>query len=218
MSELDATDEVVPQESVNDLPSRDSSSQQAALSSNTITLDELMSMTANSNGGEGWESDARSLMTDDTDDESADEETLNKDRKEFMRAIRSMHGKPQAAGEDSADVPPHILSIESESKTSKVPAKSGPKTSEEPITELKKAEPQLGRMWASEGDVMEEHEREVRTSLAACVCGRKLRPCNSTYSPHPILRCPSYCIYPGTGKICSRYSPGSHKEKRPCAG
>ena len=173
-----------------------------------------MSMTANTHGGEGWESDARSHVTDDTDDESD-----NKDREEFMRAIRSMHGKPQATGEvGSADAPSQSASVEPESKAFKVPAKSGSKTSEEPATEQKKAEPQLGRMWASEGDVMEEHEREVRTSLAACVCGRKLRPCNSPYSPHPILRCPSYCIYPGTGKICSRYSPGSHKEKRPCAG
>jgi hypothetical protein len=181
MSELDATDNIVPQESVNALPSRDIAPPLVpTTSSNTITLDELMTMTINSHGGEGWESDTRSHVAEDTDDESPDEETLDKDRLEFMQAIRSMHEQPQPikrgqdAAADVADVDAAQATIttgangrqDGASAATLRAATEEQAQSSEAAAEGSKAGPQLGRMWASEGDVMEEHEREEQERSA----------------------------------------------------
>ena len=179
MSELDATDAYVPQESLNDLRSSGASHhhQQTVGNGNTITLDELMSMTVSSHGGEGWESDANSHAADDTDDESASEETLNKDRQDFMKAIRTMHGtvnkadvkdleSPNNISGDSTP-PPDGVSVEPTSLGNDIngtlkQSAADASVDEDAAKDSKKTEKQLGRMWASEGDVMEEHEREVR--------------------------------------------------------
>ena len=179
MSELDATDAYVPQESLNDLRSSDASHhhQQTVGNGNTITLDELMSMTVSSHGGEGWESDANSHAADDTDDESTSDETLDKDRQDFMKAIRTMHGtvnkadvkeleSPKNMSGDNTP-PPDGVSVEPTSLGNDIndtlkQSAANASVDKDTAKDRNKTEKQLGRMWASEGDVMEEREREVR--------------------------------------------------------
>jgi hypothetical protein len=163
MNSLDASAEIVPQMSVNDLPSANaldhSHDNLNPYGSNlghtlTISLEDLMQSTKASSD-EGWESDAREEFDE-------DEETLERDRLEFMKAIRSLHGgAPAEQGgddEDTADADADLVSpVEgTEERDSK-----GSEEQAVDATTKKSSEPQLGRMWNDEGDVMEEHEREV---------------------------------------------------------
>jgi len=117
MSELDSGEEIVQQESINSLSSQgvvQAVESQTSASSNTITLEELMSMTTSGNsgqGGEGWESDVKAEITDD----EGDEETQERDRNDFMRAIRSMHG---SGGIDYEDEQAGVVATSSSSESS----------------------------------------------------------------------------------------------------
>jgi len=171
MSELDATEELVPQASVYDLSSTriEKSGPAQPSSHNTISLDELMSLTSSSmtgsssrsEGGEGWESDARSEMGD---DEPEDDDTLDRDREEFMRTIRASRGEMPPAKANSCTEVRVATSAAVFSSSSVPPSVTTGHPAEvvsEPLPVVKKAkEKSLGRIFAEGGDVMEEHERE----------------------------------------------------------
>jgi hypothetical protein len=185
MFELDASEESVPQESINSLSSEGvASAGVSQTASNSITLEELMGLTSSSNsgqGGEGWESDVKAEMTDDEEDE----ETQERDRNDFMRAIRSMHGSggvdydedgqssTPASSSSSAVAAPRPtrggLSADEDKTSGGGDGKEGGDERTEGTLSSKlggKATKQetgsLGRIFVDEGDVMEEHEREVR--------------------------------------------------------
>jgi hypothetical protein len=162
MFELDATEDIVAQESVNDLSSRGMTPmpQQPQPSSNTISLEDILKMSTSSytgedQGGEGWESDARSEMTDDEGDSEAAHE---RDRHDFLKAVRSMQGTgggaearagasaESSSGQGAADGD----TIGAVSEVATLPSSK----------EGKGKVATLGRMFSDDGDVMEEHERE----------------------------------------------------------
>lgn len=206
MSSLDGAGEVVPQESLNALPSAVAPAPRKVnpFGSNTISLEEILGQRrvgdAGDGGvvGEGWESDAPS----ESEDGDADDEALEREREEFMRAIRSLHGgqpsgvsTPGARARRDGDVVEHeTVSSGQADRASEQDsaAKSGPQgegksdadlgadVDADPAAAIGGGKPtedgkgqkskgktgksaqELGRMFAGEGDVMEEHEREVR--------------------------------------------------------
>jgi hypothetical protein len=168
MAEVDATEEVVPQQSVYGLSSQPAErappTQNAAT---TISLDDLMRMSSvpssNSKESEGWESDAASEVEDE-----GDEEQQERDRLEFMKAIRGLHGAPPAASAaaSSASAAPGNSTLERGAAPGQVKSTAvAAEDAELPKPAKAKGKPQLGRMFGDEGDVMEEHEREVPCRL-----------------------------------------------------
>jgi len=190
MSSLDASDEVVPQESLNDLRSHQAAAGRGGArplgSSNTISFEELLGQSKGES--EGWESDVRS------EDAEEDEEELERDKAEFMRAMRELHGvsKPelpstadgpsssasgaatagdldQAALPASSSLPPPQTSSSSHSSAQSVtaPAVPGRPGSHQTLGGKEdKPQPALGRIFGDDGDVMEEHEREDQEKSA----------------------------------------------------
>jgi len=166
MAEVDATEEVVPQQSVYGIASQQAERappppQSAA---NTISLEDLMRISSvpSTKESEGWESDATSEM-----EEEVDEEQQERDRIEFMKAIRGLHGAPVAASTSAAPEPTKSSTLHAnvESATSRgVTSAAAAEEAETPVPAkdaTKREKQQLGRMFGDEGDVMEEHEREV---------------------------------------------------------
>lgn len=174
MAEVDATEEVVPQQSVYGISSQPATSappptQPAAT---TISLDDLMRMSSvpssNSKESEGWESDATASEVED----EGDEEQQERDRLEFMKAIRGLHGAPAAApaaASSAAAEPAKSSTLEREAAPGEVKSAAAAVEAAEPPNAAKEAKKgkQLGRMFGDEGDVMEEHEREVPCLLTA---------------------------------------------------
>lgn len=168
MAEVDATEEVVPQQSVYGIASQQAerAPPPTLSAANTISLDDLMRMSSapSTTEGEGWESDTTASEME----EEVDEEQQERDRIEFMKAIRGLHGAPVAASTGAAAEPTKssTLQEDKESTTPRVTTSSAAAEDEAetpvPAKEATKREKQqLGRMFGDEGDVMEEHEREV---------------------------------------------------------
>ncbi len=154
MTTLEKSDEIVEQDSIYDIgmgiedgmrkPDAARMADVNALGSNTITLDELLG----SNGGSGkramWESDTGGDDSGIEDEETpagrrSREEREEKEKADFIGALRrhdATGGRAVGAHKDEDDDIP----------------KNG---KEVPVEEL-------GRMWAEEGDVMEEHERKSK--------------------------------------------------------
>lgn len=182
MNEIDASDEVEVQLSVNDLSSRGMDHRVAPRpESNTISLEDLLQMsstTPRSGDGEGWESDA---AVSEAGDEDEDDGTLERDHLEFMRAIKTMRGEAPHVGSSTASTPAGNVDNgggggssgrvgESSCSGSGVPTSAAVSAEEsaKPV-KVKKlpgvGKEKTGRIFAEEGDVMEEHEREVSSQL-----------------------------------------------------
>lgn len=154
MSDLDATEEIVPQGSINSLPSFN-----RIPTATTISLEDLMKLPSaytadDGQEGEGWESDIRSEQTDD----DGDDESHERDRAEFVKALRSLQA-PEPSGSRDRDVAPAKPTPSKEPK--ELIDRRDIETTANPAAEKRKGAAELGRMFADEGDVMEEHEREA---------------------------------------------------------
>lgn len=159
MTELDSTEEIVPQQSVYDISTRGLQVQPPT--SNTITLEDIMAWSAKvpggEEGGEGWESDVPSdVGTETADDE--DDETMDRDREEFMKTMRAMH----APKDEEMEANIAAVVAEGEKKDAIESDQSSQVVVEGKGDKVKKGsqKKELGRIFAEEGDVMEEHERE----------------------------------------------------------
>ncbi len=154
MTTLEKSDEIVEQDSVYDIgmgiedsmrkPDTARMADVNALGSNTITLDELLGSSGEGGKKAMWESDTGGDDSGIEDEETPEgrqsrEEREEKERADFIEALRrhdAAGGRAVGAHKDEDD---DIL-------------KNG---KEAPVEEL-------GRMWAEEGDVMEEHERKAK--------------------------------------------------------
>lgn len=160
MTELDANEEIVPQESINAISTMGLQGLPSQVQvSNTISMEDIMSLsreykTTDDREGEGWESDVAS----DVGAEEEDEETLERDRIEFMKAMKSLH---QAPKDDELEATiAAVVQKEKQAEESVQVQTTEVKLDSEIKVGVKKSK-ELGRIFADGGDVMEEHEREV---------------------------------------------------------
>ncbi len=162
MTTLEKSDEIVEQDSIYDIgmgledgmrkPDAARIADVNALGSNTITLDELLGSSGEGGKKAMWESDTGGDDSGIEDDETPEQrrsrvEREEKEKADFIEALRrhdATGGRAVGAHKDEDD------DVE----------KSG---NEVPVEEL-------GRMWAEEGDVMEEHERKNAEKDALQVC------------------------------------------------